>query len=111
MLNPYENTAPLAVRQKIRAGEITGQTSGMCLGYAQANLAVLPKDLAYDFLLFTQRNPKPCPILEVSDVGDPCLHKIAKGRIFRNTASMKKALWWANTPTSQSFGATIWSPF
>ena len=50
----------------------------MCLGYAQANLAVLPKDLAYDFLLFTQRNPKPCPILEVSDVGDPCLHKIAK---------------------------------
>ena len=78
MLNPYENTAPLAVRQKIRTGEITGQTSGMCLGYAQANLAVLPKDLAYDFLLFTQRNPKPCPILEVSDVGDPCLHKIAK---------------------------------
>lgn len=78
MLNSYENAAPLAVRQKIRAGEITGQTSGMCLGYAQANLAVLPKDLAYDFLLFTQRNPKPCPILEVSDVGDPCLHKIAK---------------------------------
>ena len=78
MLNPYENAAPLAVRQKIRAGEITGQTSGMCLGYAQANLAVLPKDLAYDFLLFTQRNPKPCPILEVSDVGDPWLHRIAK---------------------------------
>ena len=52
--------------------------SGMCLGYAQANLAILPKELAYDFLLFTQRNPKPCPILEVSDVGDPYLKKIAK---------------------------------
>lgn len=41
-------------------------------------LAILPKELAYDFLLFTQRNPKPCPILEVSDVGDPYLKKIAK---------------------------------
>lgn len=77
-MNMYEHTSPYAVRQKIRTGEITGQTSGMCLGYAQANLAVLPKDLAYDFLLFAQRNPKPCPILEVSDVGSPYLKKIAK---------------------------------
>ena len=37
----------------------------------------MPKDLAYDFLLFTQRNPKPCPILEVSDVGSRDLHYIA----------------------------------
>ena len=50
----------------------------MCAGYAQANLVVLPKDLAYDFLLFAQRNPKPCPILEVSDVGSRTLKKIAK---------------------------------
>ena len=70
--------APYEVRKLIRDKKITGQTSGMCLGYAQANLAILPKDLAYDFLLFTQRNPKPCPILEVSDVGDPYLKKIAK---------------------------------
>lgn len=77
-MNPYENISPAAVRQKIRAGEITGQTSGMCLGYAQANLAVLPKALAYDFLLFAQRNPKPCPILEVTDVGSPYLKTIAK---------------------------------
>ena len=39
---------------------------------------MLPKDLAYDFLLFAQRNPKPCPILEVTDVGSPYLKKIAK---------------------------------
>lgn len=74
----YANQMPYAVRKLIRDGKITGQTSGMCLGYAQANLAVLPKELAYDFLLFTQRNPKPCPILEVSDVGVPYLKKIAK---------------------------------
>jgi uncharacterized protein YcsI (UPF0317 family) len=51
----------------------------MCAGYAQANLVVLPKELAYDFLLFTQRNPKPCPILEVSDVGSRTLNTIAQG--------------------------------
>lgn len=93
-MNEYAHAAPAAVREKIRAGALTTQTSGMCLGYAQANLAVLPKALAYDFLLFTQRNPKPCPILEVSDVGDPFLKTIAKGcniasdipkyRVYRN---------------------------
>jgi uncharacterized protein YcsI (UPF0317 family) len=35
----------------------------------QANLAILPRDLAFDFLLFCQRNPKPCPLLEVVDAG------------------------------------------
>ena len=73
------NMTPREVRQLIREGKITGHTSGMCPGYAQANLAVLPKDLAYDFLLFTQRNPKPCPILEVSDAGSRNLPFIADG--------------------------------
>ncbi len=72
------NALPIDVRRMIRNGEITTPTSGMCAGYAQANLAILPKDLAYDFLLFTQRNPKPCPILEVSDVGSRYLKYIAK---------------------------------
>ena len=70
---------PAKVRELIREGKITGPTAGMCAGYAQANLAVMPKDLAYDFLLFTQRNPKSCPILEVSDVGSRELKYIAKG--------------------------------
>ena len=63
------NAKPSEVRHQIRAGRITGQTSGMCKGYAQANLVTLPKDIAYDFLLFAQRNPRPCPLLEVSDTG------------------------------------------
>ena len=50
----------------------------MCAGYAQANLVILPKDLAYDFLLFTQRNPKSCPLLEVSDVGGKGLSYLGK---------------------------------
>ena len=73
------NMTPAQVRALIREGKFTGHTSGMCPGYAQANLAVLPRELAYDFLLFTQRNPKPCPILEVSDVGSRDLPFIAPG--------------------------------
>ena len=70
----YES--PSTVRSMIREGKITKNTSGMCGGYAQANLVVLPKDLAYDFLLFAQRNPKSCPLLEVSDVGSRNLSHI-----------------------------------
>lgn len=65
----YSHMHPQEVRRLIRAGEITGQTSGMCSGYAQANLCILPKEYAFDFLLFCMRNPKPCPVLEVGDVG------------------------------------------
>ena len=74
----YSNMEPLEVRKLIREGKITCQTSGMCLGYAQANLVIVPKDIAYDFLLFTQRNPKSCPLLEVGDVGDKMLKYLGK---------------------------------
>lgn len=62
---------PKDVRYLIRKGEVDLPTSGMSEGYLQANLAILPKKYAYDFLLFAQRNPKPCPILEVLDEGSP----------------------------------------
>ena len=65
----YGRMNPKDVRHLIREGKITGPTSGMSLGYAQANLVAIPKALAYDFLLFSQRNPKACPVLEVSDAG------------------------------------------
>ncbi|MBU3840018.1 MAG: putative hydro-lyase [Candidatus Ruminococcus intestinipullorum] len=74
----YADMKPSEVRSLIREGKITGPTAGMCAGYAQANLVILPKDLAYDFLLFAQRNPRPCPILEVSDVGSRALQMMAK---------------------------------
>lgn len=74
----YSSMSPAEVRALIREGKITGPTAGMCAGYAQANLVILPKDLAYDFLLFTQRNPKSCPLLEVSDVGGKGLSYLGK---------------------------------
>lgn len=74
----YYHMEPKEVRRQIRQGKITSPTSGMCAGYAQANLVVLPRELAYDFLLFTQRNPKSCPVLEVSDAGSRGLSYIAQ---------------------------------
>jgi len=73
----YSKMKPAEVRELIRQGKITGQTSGMCDGYAQGNLLVLPMEQAYDFLLFTQRNPKSCPILEVGDVGSRLVKRMA----------------------------------
>lgn len=85
---------PSEARMKIRKGEITTQTSGMCNGYAQANLCILPKKYAYDFLLFASRNPTSCPILEVLDEGSKYTRYMAdhadiatdipKYRIYRN---------------------------
>lgn len=74
----YRNCSPSEVRSLIREGRITTPTAGMCGGYAQANLVILPKELAYDFLLFAQRNPKACPILEVLDEGSRLTKYMAK---------------------------------
>lgn len=60
---------PAEARHIIREGKFAAPTSGLCPGYAQANLIVLPRKQAYDFLLFAQRNPKPCPLLEVTETG------------------------------------------
>jgi uncharacterized protein YcsI (UPF0317 family) len=59
------------VRLACRRGDFAVQTSGLAAGFAQANLVVLPKDAAYDFLLFCRRNPKPCPLLDVTEIGSP----------------------------------------
>ncbi|HZT82136.1 MAG TPA: putative hydro-lyase [Gemmataceae bacterium] len=57
------------VRRRARLGELTGPTPGLALGYVQANLVVVPRELAFDFLLFCHRNPKPCPLLDVTEPG------------------------------------------
>lgn len=59
---------PREARERFRAGS-SGPTAGMVPGYAQANLIAVPADWAYEMLLFCQRNPKPCPVLDVTDLG------------------------------------------
>ncbi|MEX2631956.1 MAG: putative hydro-lyase [Tistlia sp.] len=67
-----------ALRRQIRDGELSGQTSGLAAGFLQANLAILPAALAGDFLLYCTRNPKPCPLLDVGDAGDPMLPRLGR---------------------------------
>jgi len=72
-----------AVRAACRAGILTGPTPGLAAGFVQANLVLLPRDWAFDFLLFCQRNPKPCPLLDVTEPGDPEPRGVAPGADLR----------------------------
>lgn len=74
----YAMISPVEIRELIRKQEITGPTAGMSKGFAQANLVILKKEHAFDFLLFCQRNPKPCPLLDVTEPGSFHPSKIAK---------------------------------
>ena len=74
---------PREIRADIRGRKLTGPTAGLGQNYVQANLAVLPWEYAYDFLLFCQRNPRPCPLLEVTDPGNPEPLTIAPGADLR----------------------------
>jgi uncharacterized protein YcsI (UPF0317 family) len=84
------------VRAAIRSGSYAGHTAGLAAGKLQCNLAILPERFALDFLRFCQRNPKPCPIVGVSDTGNPALPTlgqdidirtdVAKYRVFRDGA-------------------------
>src|SRR5438552_18925417 len=96
------------VRSAARRGEWTGPTPGLALGYVQANLAMVPRDLAFDFLLFCQRNPKPCPLLDVTEPGSPEPRFVAPGadvrtdvpryRVYRNGELVEEPAdllaWW-----------------
>lgn len=61
------------VRLAIRAGRHEGQTSGLAPRFVQGNLVILPGDAADDFLRFCQLNPKPCPLIGLSELGDPTI--------------------------------------
>jgi uncharacterized protein YcsI (UPF0317 family) len=71
--------SPAAARNRIRTGEHVGPTSGLATGFVQGNLVVLPADDALDFLRFCVRNPKPCPLLAVTDTGSPHPITLASG--------------------------------
>src|SRR5438045_8363810 len=60
----------LQARLACRAG-MTATTAGVASGFVQGNLAILPEKLAASFHRFCQLNPKPCPVIGMSDVGDP----------------------------------------
>ena len=74
---------PREIRDLIRRGELAELTVGMAPDHVQANLAIIPRDMAFDFLLFCQRNPKPCPLLEVVEAGSVEPRQTAPGADLR----------------------------
>ncbi len=86
--------APAALRAAIRNGEWRGPTTGMAPRHVQVNIAILPASEAGTFHRFCQKNPKPCPLLAISEVGDPRIPLLGEDldirtdipgyRIFRN---------------------------
>src|ERR1700730_12276337 len=71
------------VRLAIRERRWTGTTTRLALGREQANLVILPERYAFDFMRFCLRNPKPLPLMEVTDSGDPEPKQIAPGADIR----------------------------
>jgi uncharacterized protein YcsI (UPF0317 family) len=74
---------PADLRSRFRRGDDARPTAGLAPGYVQANLVVLPRAVAFDFLLFAQRNPRPCPLLEVVDAGSAEPRLMAPGADLR----------------------------
>lgn len=68
-----------ALRAQIRDGRFTGNTSGAAADLVQGNLVVLPQGYAADFLLYCQRNPRPCPLLAVGSPGDFAVPALGAG--------------------------------
>ena len=64
------------VRKNARSGDFSDQTAGTAPGIVQGNVAIMPSMYAHDFLNFCRRNPKPCPVIGMTDTGDPRLPEL-----------------------------------
>ena len=69
---------PRAIRQAIRQGQFRRHTAGVAPGYVQGNVCILPREYAEEFRLFCERNPKPCPLLAMTQPGDPRLPELGE---------------------------------
>ena len=88
-ITPYVDMSPKKVRELIRKGVIDFPTAGMCRGYAQANLVILPPEYAADFEEFAHKNPFPCPLSKELLKLMTWVRAEISARISRNTEFMK----------------------
>jgi len=79
---------PQAIRAACRTGEYDGPTSGHAQGYVQANMVILKAEDAEGFRQFCDQNPKPCPVLEILNPGDPEPKASAPGADIRSDLSL-----------------------
>lgn len=70
-----ENHSPKELRLLCREQKFAKPTAGYCKGYVQANIVIIPANYAEDFKQFCELNPKPCPLLEMTEVGSWECHK------------------------------------
>ena len=57
------------VRLAARSGALTGPTAGLAPRFVQGNLVIVPASVASDFSEFCRLNPKPCPLIGMSEAG------------------------------------------
>jgi uncharacterized protein YcsI (UPF0317 family) len=72
----FDRADPRALRLAARSGAFAGVTAGLAPGYVQGNVCILPRAFADDFRLYCERNPKPCPLIGVSEPGDARLPEL-----------------------------------
>ncbi|RZJ15831.1 MAG: putative hydro-lyase [Acidovorax sp.] len=101
---------PRHVRSVIRQGAWSSHTSGLAHGRVQGNLVILPEALAGDFLRFCQRNPKPCPVLAVSEPGQVALPSLGEGIDIRRDVPQYRV--WRHGELAQEVGdvSDLWRP-
>ncbi len=73
-----ESLTPAQTRQLFRRNGLVRTTAGLCPGFAQCNLIILPDDVAGDFAGFAEKNPLACPVLEMTSPGQRQLKRIAR---------------------------------
>lgn len=88
------------IRALCRTGDFQGPTTGVALGYAQMNLVVVQSGDAKAFEQFCRENARPCPLLEVTEPGNPETQWLAAGadvrtdlpryRVFRHGQCMDR---------------------
>lgn len=77
MLN-IEISTPAQARKLFRDNKLSIPTAGLCPGYTQCNLIILPAGLASDFKGFCEKNPFACPVLEMTNEGARSLEYLAQ---------------------------------
>jgi uncharacterized protein YcsI (UPF0317 family) len=97
----------LAARLACRSGSVTGATAGMAPGFVQGNLVVLPSALAGDFRRFCEANPKPCPVIGMSEAGSPFIPALGADLDIR-TDFPGYRLWKDGLVTAESIDASSW---
>jgi len=103
-------SSPAEARLRYRAG-LESPTTGWAPGHTQANLVVLPKEWAFDMLLFGQRNPQPVPLLDVTDPGAISTVRAPEADLRTDLPRYRvwrEVSWSTSRPTSSTSGATTW---